>query len=139
MQAFRRFTANPVVIILLTGLAFAIPHLPNLVGMKLPWYADVLYLIDGSLLAWLAYRTSSLWMPIGWHFANNFLLTTLLGIKDAGDVIQGLPFIVGDKAPSLEVLILAKALSSLVSVLILAWLIRRREKKTEASPSESNS
>jgi hypothetical protein len=131
MQAFRRFTANPVVIIVFVGLAFALPHLPNLVGMKLPWYADVAYLIDGSLLAWLAYRTRSLWMPIGWHFANNFLLTTFLGIKNSGDVIEGLPLILGDKVPSVEVLILAKALSSLLSVLILAWLIRRREQKSE--------
>jgi hypothetical protein len=132
MQSFRRFTANPVIIILLTGLAFAIPHLPNLVIMKMPWYAVVLYWFDGSLLAWLAYRTHSLWMPIGWHFANNFLLTVLLGEKTVTDVVQGLPLFVLDKIPSLEMIIVAKVLPSLVSVFILAWLISRREKNTGA-------
>jgi uncharacterized protein len=132
MQSFRRFTANPVIIILLTGLAFAIPHLPNLVIMKMPWYAVVLYLFDGSLLAWLAYRSRSLWMPIGWHFANNFLLTILLGEKTGIDVVQGLPIIVLDKVPSLEIIIVSKVIPSLVSIFILAWLLRRREKNTVA-------
>jgi hypothetical protein len=132
LQALHRFRTGPVLMILLTGLAFALPHLPNLVGMHMPWYAVVVYLTDGCLLAYLAYRTGSLWMPIGWHFANNLLLTTFIGVPNSGDVIEGLDIIVADKIPSLGIIVLAKLLPSLVMVLILTWLINRRDKTNGA-------
>jgi membrane protease YdiL (CAAX protease family) len=56
--------------------------------MELPWYVGVLYWFDGSVLAWLAYRSRSLWMPIGWYFANDLILTTFIGVKGSGHVVQ---------------------------------------------------
>lgn len=132
MQAIRRFTASPVVIISLVGILFALPHLPNLVGQKLPWYGILVYVIEGCLLAWLAYRTRSLWMPIGWHFGNNLLITTLIDVANSGDVIQGFPLIVADRLPETIFYIAARAISVLIFVSILTWLYSRRERSVFA-------
>ena len=86
------------------------------------WYG----LVDGSLLAWQAYRTGSLWMPIGWHWANNFGLMTLIDAKNV-DVVQGMPLLVADHLPAIEYVILTKVVVSLATVLIVTWLINRRE------------
>jgi len=128
MQAVRRFTASPVIIVALVGVLFSLPHLPNLVGQKLAWYGILVYVIEGGLLAWLAYRTGSLWVPIGWHFGNNLLITTLIDVANSGDVVQGLPLIVADKLPGTIFYIVARAISVLIFISILTWLYSRREK-----------
>ena len=83
------------------------------------------------MLAWLAYLSRSLLMTTRWHYDKNLFHSTIIGIKEAGDVIKGLSLILGDQVPSIEILIVANALSTLVSPHILACLIRSREQKVE--------
>lgn len=74
MQFARRITSSPVLIILASAFLFARPHLSNLGGLGMPDYAIILYAIDGIFVAWLAYRTGSIWMPAGFHVGQQFRL-----------------------------------------------------------------
>lgn len=62
-------------VILLSGALFSAAHAPNLaeqngsatwVGLR---FAELL--IFGCALAWVAVRTGSLWVPLGWHMGSN--------------------------------------------------------------------
>ena len=126
MQTIRRFTANPVILVLSVGLIFGLMHYGNLATFGWPWYGVVLWMVDGALLAWLAYRSRSLWMPLGWHWANNFGLIVLIDAK-AGDVVQGMPLFIADQYPAINYVIITKVVVILVLGLSITWLIKRRE------------
>ena len=131
MQVVRRFTANPILIIVLSAAVFAYLHRINVAGFGWPWYGILIYFFDGCMLAWLAYRSRSLWMPIGWHWANNFGQISLLSVKDSKDVVQGISFLVADNTPPLELIILNKVIILLPLAFAIHWLLNRREKTKE--------
>lgn len=70
-QFARRLTTNPVLIIVLPAIVSAAPHLPNLIGMGQPTYGILISLINGCLYGWLAHRSRTLWMPVGFYWGNN--------------------------------------------------------------------
>ncbi len=76
------------------------PHSAMLFKMEWPGYGILIYLFDGLVYGWLAWRSRSLWMPIGFHLANNFALVVLINEKASTDILQGSPLIVVDKLPS---------------------------------------
>jgi len=124
MQALRRITANPIFIIGVTGVLFGAPHLPNLGPAGLPWYGLLIYMMDGWLLAWLAYRTRSLWMSIGWHWANNFSSFIILS---ASTLTHARSIFIID-IPSVEFTLLIKTIILLPIVFIINRVVSRREK-----------
>ena len=128
MQFMRRLTANPVLIVGISGLAFAAIHFGNVVINGMPRYGVLIYLFDGLVYGWLAWRSRSLWMPIGFHLANNFALVVLVNEKANTDLLQGSPLIVVDKLPSFNFMLIASGLVYLLVVVIINWLITRREK-----------
>ena len=128
MQFMRRLTANPVLIVGISGLAFAAIHIGNVVLNGMPWYGVLIYLFDGLVYGWLAWRSRSLWMPIGFHLANNFALVVLVNEKANTDLLQGSPLIVVDKLPSFNFMLIASGVVYLLVVFIINWLITRREK-----------
>jgi hypothetical protein len=67
-------------------------------------------------------------MPIGFHLANNFALVVLIGERGSTDILQGSPFIVVDKLPSFNVVLVASGVVYLLVVVLINWLITRREK-----------
>ena len=139
MQFMRRLTANPVLIVGISGLLFAAIHIGNVVLNGMPWYGDLIYLFDGLVYGWLAWRSRSLWMPIGFHLANNFALVVLVNEKANTDLLQGSPLIVVDKLPSFNVMLVASGMVYLLVVVIINWLITRREKKEvlQATPQQA--
>jgi hypothetical protein len=132
MQFMRRLTANPVLIVGISGLAFAAIHIGNVLLNGMPGYGVLIYLFDGLVYGWLAWRSRSLWMPIGFHLANNFALVVLVGEKANTDLLQGSPLIVVDKLPSFNVMLVASGVVYLLVVVIINWLITRREKYVES-------
>ena len=128
MQFMRRLTAKPVLIVGISGLAFAAIHIGNVVLNGMPWYGVLIYLFDGLVYGWLAWRSRSLWMPIGFHLANNFALVVLVNEKANTDLLQGSPLIVVDKLPSFNFMLIASGVVYLLVVFIINWLITRREK-----------
>jgi uncharacterized protein len=129
MQFLRRFTANPWLLVGISGLAFAAIHIGNVAVNGWPRYGILLYVFDGLAYGWLAWRSRSLWMPIGFHLANNFALVVLIGEKGSTDVLQGSPLIVVDKLPSFNFLVISAGVLYLLILAIINWLITRREKK----------
>lgn len=128
MQFMRRLTANPVLIVGISGLAFAAIHYGNVIQNGMPGYGVLIYLFDGLVYGWLAWRSRSLWMPIGFHLANNFALVVLINEKASTDLLQGSPLIVVDKLPSFNFMLIASGLVYLLVVVLINWLIKRREK-----------
>jgi len=129
MQALRRMTANPTFIIVLTGVAFALPHFSNLRSLGWPWYGVLTWVFDGCILAWLAYRTGSLWMPFGWHWANNFILISILSVET--DVAGGFSIFSAASYPSIELVLLDKIIMYPLMAFIVNYLVSRRKQAGE--------
>ena len=130
MQAVRRFTASPILMIGLSAAAFASVHRLNLESFGWPWYGILVWFFDGCMLGWLAYRTRSLWMSIGWHWVNNFMLITMIN-ESGRDVVQGMTILTADKLPSLEFILLNKIIIYPLLALVVHWMMNRREKTKE--------
>ena len=123
-QFVRRFTANKLLFIGIPALLFALPHIINITELGGTFLVMVPYLILGLLLAWAAYRTGSLWMAAGLHWSNNFMTIVLIGTR--GDVLPSVaPFQVD--IPSLSVATMVVAVQSVLMVVVLRYLIGRRE------------
>lgn len=132
MQAARSLTSNPLLLIAVSALAFGLPHYPNLAKLHMPPYAVLMYIIDGAFLAWLAYRTGSLWMSMGWHLANNYGLAVLISVANSGDIIKGISLITADRFPEAWAIILVKIILYVMIGFGLATIMRRREKTAGA-------
>lgn len=123
-QFVRRFTANPYVLIVVPALLFGLPHIANIARFGGGLVVLVPYAISGALYGWAAYRTGSLWMGLGLHFANNYSSVALIGTP--GDVLpSAAPFQIG--LPGLAVGSTVIAVQSLAMAAILQILIKRRE------------
>jgi hypothetical protein len=123
MQMVYRLTSQPFFIILLTAVAFAFLHISNLPdGAGLFGYTP--YLAQGLLLAWVAWRTGSIWFSWGLHFANNaFLTLAIANPDDVYDSVSGVYF--EFMSSSNNVLALADTCSTALTFLVV-WLILRR-------------
>ena len=123
-QFVRRFTANKLLFIGIPALLFALPHIINIAELGGTFLVMVPYLIMGLLLAWAAYRTGSLWMAAGVHWSNNFSTIVLIGTR--GDVLPSVaPFQID--IPSLSVATMVVAVQSVLVLVVLRYLIGRRE------------
>ena len=91
MQLTRRFTKATVLVVGLPTLGFAAMHWGNLTQFGNNPLQLVPYLLLGATLGWAAWRSGSLWLPFGMHWANNTYGVLLLG--NQGDVLpSGAPF-----------------------------------------------
>lgn len=71
-----------------SAVLFALLHGPNIVQSNLPLHIAAIMLLNltlgGLLLGWGFLRTRTLWFPIGFHFAWNFMEYHLLGFGGNG-------------------------------------------------------
>lgn len=126
-QFVAHVTKAPFFIIGVPALLFAIPHIANVAHLGGDAWVLLPYLMPGLLYGWAAWRTGSLWISIGLHWSNNLSNLLIAGPKD--DVLQTvapLEFATPDLATTTAVL----ALQTLVTVVLLASLIRRREARS---------
>ena len=124
-QAVYRFTSWPWLIYGIPAYLFAQLHVGNVSALGGGWLAYMPYFSIALLWGWLAWRTGSLWLGWGMHYANNVFLVLLIGSHD--DVLQpvsGLAFVYNHPgAPQ----IVATGLVSTFTAGLLAWaLIVRR-------------
>jgi len=124
-QAVYRFTTWPWLIYGIPSYLFAQLHMGNVGALGGGWLAYMPYFSIALLWGWLAWRTGSLWLGWGMHYANNVFLVLLIGSHD--DVLQpvsGLAFVYNHPgAPQ----IVATGLVSTFTAGLLAWaLIVRR-------------
>jgi uncharacterized protein len=130
MQATRRLTRLVPVVIGLQAYIFASLHAGNLTGIGNSAFNIAPYFISGVYFGWVAWRTRSLVIPMGLHFANN--AWNALFINTKGDVIVTAAPFIGPQV-SLNVFIgyaLAQAL--LVGCAVEYWM-RQREKVDRAA------
>jgi hypothetical protein len=85
MQFTHRFTTAPVLVVGLPALGFAAMHWGNLTQFGDDPLQLAPYLLLGTTLGWAAWRSGSLWLPFGMHWANNTYGVLLLG--NQGDVL----------------------------------------------------
>lgn len=126
-QAVRRFTASPGAIIVVTALLFAVPHYHNVVAIGWPWWGILTFALSAALYAWMVLRTGSLWMPIGWHWMNNFFLSRIYVVEaDVGGKQDA--FFHSIEEPSLGWSgLLTKAVTYLLVAFLIHYLVSRRE------------
>lgn len=128
-QYVRRYLSHPVLFLGIPAVLFAAPHILNVAAFGGQWYAMLPYLVSGILFGWFAYRTGSLWMAMGLHFANNFGNAILIGTDI--DIVPTLAPVIVSK-PSLQVVTGVTLFSSLLIAIILEILIRRQEHRAAA-------
>ena len=131
MQAVRRFTASPIAIVVLSALLFAIPHYDNVVGLGWPWWGILSYAAPAVLFAWMVLRTGSLWMPIGWHWLNNFVLGRVLVVK-ADLTGAGSAFLYADRYPPLEMTLLTQTVVFFLMAVAINHLVSQRARASES-------
>lgn len=86
MQAFARVWAQPVFLILLSGVLFMVPHLANpemskALGGAIPMALS--YFLVGAGTAWLSIKDNGVERAIGMHVVNNLYAGTLVGYANS--------------------------------------------------------
>ena len=132
-QLVARYTSVIWLVLAVPAFFFASGHLGNLSSATdAPKLVRLLpYLLFALTMAWVAYRTGSLLMAIGLHFANNLLLA--LVVSTAGDVVPTIaPY--QRVAPSLTALVVFAIGQAAISIILVELLVRRR---VRSSPSNA--
>lgn len=122
-QAVRRVSKKPIIFIFIPAIIFALPHIGNITAFNGSVFAAIPYLISGLLFGWAAYKSGSLWMPLGLHWGNNLGNVILIGLK--GDVLKTVaPFSI--EMPTLETGILLILSQSFLTAIIIMLYIRKK-------------
>jgi membrane protease YdiL (CAAX protease family) len=125
-QFARRFTANKFLFIGIPAFIFAAPHMLNISQVGGGILLILPYLIPALVFGWAAYRTGTLWLPLGLHLSNNYVSVVLLGTRE--DVLPSAAPLLMD-FPSLPVIVAIITVQSVVLVATLEFLIQRRNSK----------
>ncbi len=73
--------SNPAAATIITGVIFGLLHSGN-PGAN--WQGLLFTVIGGILMAWLLFRSGSLWLLIGYHFGWNAMASTVFGLTLSG-------------------------------------------------------
>jgi uncharacterized protein len=125
MQATRRLTRWVPVVIGVQAYIFATLHAGNLTGIGNSALNIVPHFVAGLYFGWVAWRTRSLVIPMGLHFANN--AWNALFINTKGDVIVTAAPFIGPQV-SLNVFIGYALAQAILVVCAVEFWMRRREK-----------
>ena len=118
MQAVASRTRRAALVIGVPAALFAIPHWGNLPPYGNNPLQPVPYVLMGLLYGWAAWRTGSLWLPLGLHWANNTYAT--LVISGSGDVLPAAGPLARDLASvPLGMLIATTSVSCAIQVAIV--------------------
>ncbi len=130
MQATRRLTSWLPVLLVVQAYVFASLHAGNLEGHAASYLTMVPYFVAALYFGWVAWRTGSLVMPMGLHFANNGWNALFVNTK--GDaIVTAAPFI-GPSIP-LSGFIAYAICQALLVCGVVEWLMRRREREPAGS------
>ncbi|MBI3244243.1 MAG: CPBP family intramembrane metalloprotease [Chloroflexi bacterium] len=95
LQGFGLLIKNPVVLSLLSGFLFMLPHLANPEVAVNFWLLVLFYFSFGTFLAWVSLKDNSLELALGVHAGNN-LFTALFANYKGGALITPAVFTVGE-------------------------------------------
>lgn len=121
-QATRRVTKCLPIVIGVQAYYFASLHTGNVSAWGNGTLGMIPYLIPALTLGWIGWRTGSLLIPMGLHFANNAFL--LLFVNTEGDVMRSFtPFIA--ETPTIERASIFALCQALFAILAVEMLVRR--------------
>lgn len=123
MQALRRLARFVPLILVVQAYLFAQLHTANLEVSGSYVFKLVPYLAAALYLGWVAWRTGSLLMPMGLHFANN--AWSALFINSQGDVIQTAAPFIGPPG-SLNLFIGYSIAQAILVTAAVEFVVRRR-------------
>ena len=103
MQGMALLTHNKLVLILINGILFMIPHLGNPEMQRGP-LLGLDYLIAGAMLAAIAIRDNGLELALGIHAANN-LQVILFNTKDSALPFPSLWYVKVTNEPIIDIII----------------------------------
>lgn len=129
-QLVRRFTRSAWLIIGITAILFALPHATNLAGADGSLLALVPYVASGLLLGFAAWRSGSLWLPIGLHFGNNLFLVTMVGMQSDAAGTGNILFLI---APSIPMIAAMSVGLNLAAGVVIHLLYRHRRISSSGS------
>jgi membrane protease YdiL (CAAX protease family) len=142
-QLVFRVTTNPVFVIALPAVLFASLHLNNVDAFGGGGVLALTpYFLIGVLFGWIAWRTGSIWMSWGMHFASNAFLALVIGAEgDVYETASGLTFTFAD--PTTWTLVWTDGSITILTAVLVWWLVLRRRpnmgqlaRARRAEPSE---
>ncbi len=83
VQGFGLLTRNRLVLSLLSGVLFAIPHFLNPEMQNGFWLMALYYFSFGFFLAWITLRDNGLELALGIHASNNIFAALVVNYKDS--------------------------------------------------------
>jgi CAAX protease family protein len=125
-QMMFRITTNPVFVIALPAVLFASLHLNNVDAFGGGGVLALTpYFLIGVLYGWIAWRTGSIWMSWGMHFASNAFLALVIGAEgDVYETASGVTFTFAN--PTTWTLVWTDGSITLLSAVVVWWLVLRR-------------
>jgi len=125
-QLVRKYTKNIWLVLGLPAIGFASTHIGNISDFGSKWTAMLPYLLLALSFAWAAWRTGSLLMAMGLHFANN--LSIALFVSTRGDVVPTIsPFVNTDS--SLTAAIAYTFVQAVLTIAVVEVVVQRRERQ----------
>lgn len=123
LQASGRLTQNPLVLSVINGVLFTLPHLSNPEAGEYGWYAILNWFAFGAGYTLITLRSGSLDYALGGHAINNILSTTIVGYE--GGALSAPTLLVTSQLNPLYSL-----LTFLVALAVTYWVISRLESQT---------
>ncbi|GAA4397876.1 hypothetical protein GCM10023168_03310 [Fodinibacter luteus] len=122
-QVVRRLSSNPLLFVSIPAVLFGLPHAANIAAYRGNIAVLLPYIVSGLLYGWAAWRTGSLVLGAGLHWANNLGGEVLIGTKD--DVLKSVaPWVSG--LPSLTMVTVITTVNAVLTIAVLEGLLRRR-------------
>jgi len=123
LQASGRLTQNPMVLSVINGILFTLPHLANPETGEYGWYAILSWFVFGAGYTLITLRSGSLDYALGGHAINNILSMNIVGYE--GGAVSAPTLFVNSQINPLYGL-----LTNLVALAITYWLVSRLESQT---------
>lgn len=128
-QFVYRLSHSPIFAIGVPALLFGALHVGNVKA----WHGDLItatpYVFAGLVFGWAAWRSGSLMLAAGLHFANNSFNTLVISTK--GDILPPLGPLVTDM-PTIQQGVMLSGIQAVLTVLFVEIYLRNRSKDRAA-------
>lgn len=132
LQWFSQRFSSIWMLSVLSGVAFAIPHMANPEALSSPVLAFITFAAVGFVLGWVTVRDRSLEIAIGAHAAHNLFLSLIAGYE--GGALPAEALFVTESAELGAGSVLVTVLLIPIFVLVSRWGYEKRPSRAGAKP-----
>jgi uncharacterized protein len=126
MQFTYRFSRSVPLAVIIQALLFGVLHIGNVVVYDNNPLVMLPYFLAALTWGWVAWRTGSLLVSAGLHFAGNSFNTLAIGTK--GDILSAYGPFVSD-LPSITIVAVGVAIQSALTVVAVEFYVRQRNSR----------